>query len=743
MTQTLNQPDHESGIDERNIDEPADMSVSDNQPAAEQFDPELWVEAIKTVSSHYRLEYSVESLRVAAAWAKDDAPIEVITRLARHAGLSCAPGKVEKEQFSSWRLPAVVQFRNGHVAVVETQAADGRVGLVYSGDNGLNNTMDCDELLREIDSVVLLRPTRAISDARVEEYVKPYEPHWFRRIVLRDMRPYGHVLLASLLANVLALAGILFTRQVYDRVIPAESMATLYVLFSGVVLALVFEFVLRGMRVRITDLLGKRADLRISDKVFGHSLRIRNEEMPRSTGTFVAQLRELEQVREMMTSSTVVAFADMPFFFLFCFVLWHISGPLVLVPICALVVLVVPGMLVQSKLKRLAGEALRESALRNAILVETVQGMDDIKALQAEQRFQQQWNHCNAVTADVNLKLRSIAGNLSIWGQNVQSAVFSCMVLFGAPMVMRGDLSVGALVASSILASRMMATMSQLSSLMSRWQQARIAMQSIDQLMERKVENEDSSKRIHRGVLTGSYRFRQTVFQYPGAETSVLQIGALEIEPGEKIAVLGRNGAGKSTLLQALAGALEPKSGEVCLDDINLHHLDMADVRRDVVLLSQNARMFHGTVRENLLLGAPRASDEELMQALSRAGAAEFVRKLPGGLDFMLMEGGTGMSGGQRQSLLMARLMLRNPNVLLLDEPTAAFDEASEKNLIEQLSNWVGDKTMVIATHRMSMLTLVDRIIVIENGRISMDDTKSIVLSQLAKRSVKAVRAAV
>src|SRR5690606_2884166 len=206
---------------------------------------------------------------------------------------------------------------------------------------------------------------------------------------------------------------------------------------------------------------------------------------------------------------------------------------------CAIVLLIVPGMLVQSKLKGLAGEALRESAMRNAILVETVQGMEDIKALQAEQRFQQQWNHCNAVTADVNLKLRSIAGNLSIWGQNVQSGVFSCMVLFGAPMVMNSTLSVGALVASSILASRMMASMSQMSSLMSRWQQARLAMQSINQLMERKVENEGSSKRIHRGVITGSYQLRQAVFQYPETQTAVLQVAALEIQAGEKIAVLG------------------------------------------------------------------------------------------------------------------------------------------------------------------------------------------------------------
>src|SRR5690606_18588325 len=317
--------------------------------------------------------------------------------------------------------------------------------------------------------MVILRPARAVPDARVDDYIKPYRPHWFRSIVLDDLRPYGNVMLASLVANVLALAGILFTRQVYDRVIPAESLPTLYVLFSGVLLALVFEFLLRGMRIRITDLLGKRADLRVSDRVFGHALRIRNEEKPRSTGAFIAQLRELEQVREMMTSTTVTACADIPFFFLFCFILWHIAGPLVFVPMGAVLLLVVPGVLVQSKLKALAGEAMRESALRNAMLVETIQGLEDVNALQAEQRFQQQWNHYNAVTSDVNLKLRGIAANLSVWTSSVQSAVFSSVVLFGAPMVMEGELSVGALVAASILASRMMAPMSQVTSVMTRW----------------------------------------------------------------------------------------------------------------------------------------------------------------------------------------------------------------------------------------------------------------------------------
>ncbi|HWK54299.1 MAG TPA: ABC transporter transmembrane domain-containing protein, partial [Hyphomicrobiales bacterium] len=452
---------------------------------------EPWIEAILTVASHFRLDCSAEHIRVSAAWSRERRFEEGLDTLARQAGLAWAPGTIDANQLSPWRLPVVVQLQDGQVAVVESQDSEGRMGLVYSGDQGLRSAIPKEALLQQISRLVILRPARSVPDARVDDYVKPVERHWLARIVLRDLRPYGHVLLASLLANVLALAGILFTRQVYDRVIPAESFPTLYVLFSGVLLALAFEYVLRNMRLRITDLLGKRADLRISDRVFGHALRIRNEDIPRSTGTFIAQIRELEQIRELLTSTTVAAVADLPFFFLFCFILWHLGGPLVLVPMAAVLLLLLPGVLAQGKLRLLAGEALRESALRNALLVETIQGLEDVKGLQAEQRFQQQWNHCNEVTADVNLRLRRIAGGLGIWTQNVQSGVFSAVVLFGAPLVMQAELSVGALVAASILASRMMAPMASVASLLSRWQQAKVAMQGLDQLMERRADNAD------------------------------------------------------------------------------------------------------------------------------------------------------------------------------------------------------------------------------------------------------------
>jgi ATP-binding cassette subfamily C protein LapB len=508
-------------------------------------------------------------------------------------------------------------------------------------------------------------------------------------------------------------------------------LPTLYVLFGGVLLAVVFDFVMRIMRLRITDLLGKRADLRVSDLVYGHALRLRNSVRPKSTGSFIAQLRELEQIRDLITSSTATALADLPFFFLFLLVFYLIGGALVAIPIVALIVMLLPGLLYQRKLGRLANANMRESALRNAMLVESIQGLDDIKALQAEQRFQEQWNHYNATSADTALQLRTLTNGLVTWTQNVQSAVFAVVIVFGTPMVIAGDLTTGSLVAASMLASRMMAPMAQLNHVLTRWQQAKVALQGLNRMMQLPVDHPEGSKRVHLPVIHGDYHFKDASFRYSAESPSALDIGELRIRPGEHIAVLGRNGAGKSTLLQGLAGAMDLATGDLTLDGIAMAHIDPADLRRDVGLLQQHARLFHGTLRDNLTLGAGRASDQELLAALSIGGALDFIRKLPKGLDHLILEGGLGLSGGQRQSLLLSRLVLRQPQVLLLDEPTAALDDVTERKLLDDLMLWSEGRTLVIATHRLSVLQRVERIIVVDSGRIVIDAPRDTALAQL------------
>lgn len=712
------------------------MESSDKENKA--LDYTAWIEAIVAVAKHYRLEVSKENISLTSHWLKNDPISDVLRGMARQAGLTVSVIKLTEKDLSVWRLPLVVQFHEGQIAVVDTIGEDGNIGITYSGDGGVKSCISKEELLANINVAVVLRPSHTVPDSRIDDYIKPHDRDWFKKIVLRDWKPYAHIFIASFIVNVLALSGILFTRQVYDRVIPAESYPTLYVLFSGVMIAIIFGFIMRKLRTRITDLLGKRADLRVSDRVFGHALRIKNAFRPRSTGTFISQIRELDSVREMLTSTTVTAFADIPFFLLFCVVFWYLAGALVLIPIIAVILMVVPGLLVQKKLRRFANEAMRESSLRNAMLVEAIQGNEDIKSLQAEQRFQHQWNNYNAVSADVNLRLRSLISYLNSWTQSIQTAAFVVIVLFGAPMVMEGDLTTGSLIAASILGGRMIGPMAGLTQVLSRWQQAKVALNGINQLMELPVDNPDGEKRVHKPVILGHYKIQGATFAY-GEENPLpaLQVKKLEIQPGEKIAILGRNGAGKSTLLQVLSGMLEPRSGIVTLDNVNIGHIDPADVRRDIGLMSQNSGLFHGTIRENLLLGAPMATDDELLRALNMTGAAEFILKIPTGLDYVIAEGGRGLSGGQKQSLLLSRTFLRNPYIVLLDEPTAALDDVTEKHLLQELSSWMKGKTMVVATHKMSIVNMVDRIIVIDNGQIVLDDPKDVALAKLSGNTKK------
>ena len=624
----------------------------------------------------------------------------------------------------------MVELNDGQVAVIEKVDAAGNVSLQLSGDQGLSQCFNVQQLQANAKRVYIFRPETSVPDARVDEYIKPYEKSWFWDIVLKDWRRYTDIMVASMIANILALATIIFSMQVYDRVVPSQSIPTLWVLAGGVLIAAIFEFVLRIARVYLSDIIGKRADLKISDRVFGHALRIRNKDRARSTGSFISQIRELEGVRELVTSTTISAIADLPFFFLFLVIFWMIGGNIFWVMLLVVPLMILPGFLVQKKLAQLATEGMRESAIRNAILVEAVQGIEDIKLLRAEARFQNQWNHMNEVSADVSMRQRKIVGWLNAWTQKIQGLTYAIVVLVGCFAVMKGDMTTGALVACSILSSRMLAPISQVTGVLGRWQQAKVAKNGLDELMQKPVDRPERAQLIQRKVLLGDYDFKGVVFKYTEDDPRpTLVIPQLKIGVGEKVAILGRNGAGKSSLLQLLAGMQLPVQGKISLDGVDQSLLDPDDIRRDMALLNQNAHLFFGTIRENLTLGAPLATHEEIVRALQITNALEIVEQKKEGLDHVILEGGVGFSGGQKQALLLTRLLLRNPNIVLLDEPTASIDDVSEKVLIQHLKQWLGHRTLVVATHRPAVLQLVDRIIVVHEGKIIKDGPRDAILN--------------
>ncbi|WP_104488937.1 type I secretion system permease/ATPase [Acinetobacter indicus] len=694
-----------------------------------------WLQAVLSIAKHYRIEPSAERIRLQLDWNPNQNIDDILNLIARQVGLSLRKTDFSAEVINPWRLPVLVEFQDGQVGVIDKVDAEGNLSIQFSGDQGLSQTLASDTLAEHVWHVYILRPEKSVPDARVDEYVKPYEDNWFWSIVLRDWKRYIDVMFASLMANILALATILFSMNVYDRVIPAQSVPTLWVLAGGVLIAAIFEFSLRVARIYLSDIVGKRADLRISDRVYGHALRIKNSERSKSTGTFISQIRELEGVRELVTSTTISAIADLPFFLLFLGVFWVIGGNLFWVMLIVVPLMIIPGILAQKPLAKLANEGMREGAIRNAMLVESVQGIEDIKLLRAEARFQNQWNHMNEVSADIAMRQRKIVGVMTAWTQKIQGLTFAIVVLVGCFAVMDGEMTTGALVACSILSSRMLAPISQIAGVLGRLQQAKVAKQGLDELMKKPVDQPEHSHLIHRPVLNGHYELSGVSFKYGEDDPKpTLMVPKLEIKAGEKIAILGRNGAGKSTLLQLFSGMQTPNQGKIKLDGVELGLIDPADVRRDMGLLNQNAHLFFGTVRENMTLGAPLANDDDILQALRITGALAFVQEKKEGLDHLILEGGVGFSGGQKQALLLARLLLRQPNILLLDEPTAAIDDVSEKQLIDHLKMWLGHRTLVVATHRRAVLELVDRIIVVNDGKIVMDGPRDQILNQSASQ---------
>jgi ATP-binding cassette, subfamily C, bacterial LapB len=691
-----------------------------------------WAGAIVLAARRLGVACSPESVHIASAWDSDNSE-QAVVDVAFAAGLAGQFADIRIRDAAKIVLPALVMTPAGQVGVI-TSIAGSEASLQFMvDDNTLERAMPLKELAPSgALRLLLLSESRRVRDERASSYISESDRTWLRNIFARNWNIFIELGLGSLFGNLLAIATSLFAMQVWDRVVPARSINTLWVLATGVGLALILELLIRTARAGLGDRFGKQADLQLSAMFFSRLLDIRNDARPRSPGTLISQLRDMEQLRELLTSSTLGVLIDLPFVAAFLFIIWLLGGPLVYVPLAAIPLLIIPGLIAQVPLARMSNEGLNEAALRNAILMEAIYRVEDIKVLQAEPRFRRIWNNVNKVSGDIGLRQKFLSGLLVNFSQMIQQLAYVGVIIMGVYGILDGAISFGAVLACSILTSRTIAPLSQISGILGRLQNARIGKKALDGLLKLPLDHDPGKDAYHKPSLTGSYRFENVVYAYGPEDKPALTIPQLRIEPGERIAILGRVGAGKSTLLRIAGGLATPVQGQILFNDTNMGMIDVSDVRRDIGFVFQDSSLFYGSLRENLLIGNPTASDAQILEAMRISCADQLLLNQPHGLDLKLREGGLGLSGGQKQALVLARALLRPHNVLLMDEPTASLDETTEAAIIENLKKWCGKRTVILATHRYAPLALVNRIIVIDGGRIVRDGPKDEILGALS-----------
>jgi len=643
-------------------------------------------------------------------------PLDQVRRAMRRAGLSARVVPLALDDVPEDLFPTLVLLKNGRSLVFAGRDGDNAIVLSAFTDGGAS--LISMERLRSAYSgqMVFARPIYR-SDERAGAYARPAKRHWLRGAVAEAWPNFIEVGAAAIFANLLAVATSLFAMQVYDRVVPTSNFPTLWVLASGAIIAILLELLLRQLRAHLLEATGKSLDLKLSSRLFEQVMAVRLSAKPGSTGAFASQVKEFESVREFFTASTVAAISDAPFILLFIGVIAVLGGPVAFAPAAAVILMIVPAWLMQAKLAELSRENLREGAVKHGLLLETVDNLEGLKAARGEGRNLRQWDLMSATLASSGLKSRSLSTALSSIGSSVQQLAYIGAVVIGVYQIAGGQMTMGALVACSLLVSRAVAPTNQFVGIMSRWQYIKVALEGLDQLMAAPVERPEDRSFTRKTDIRGHFRMEDVEVRFDPEAAPVLNINQLEIMPGERVALIGNNGAGKSTLLRVLSGLGDVTAGRVLLDDISLTQIDPADRRQAIGYLPQDAVLFHGTLRDNLTLDGARHSDQDLLDALDAVGLGVYVRAHPQGLDLPLV-GRNSVSGGQRQAIGLARVILQDPRIVLMDEPTAAFDQNNENRLLGFLAHWLEGRTVVIATHRRSVLTLTNRMVALSNGRV-------------------------
>jgi ATP-binding cassette subfamily C protein LapB len=702
-------------------------------PPVEGADPGLAL--IGWLARFHRRPYSEAALRARLpAGAALDRPEEITLALG-HVGLRgravpARPGAVDPAL-----LPAVVFLRDGGPRVLLHLSADRRSATLVDPADGSERTLPRRELDRAaLGQVLLVAPATDGTEARTAPGTAALgrsPRHWFWGPVRENWPAWGQVIAAALGINLLALAVPIFVMNVYDRVIPNAALVTLWTLAIGVGIALLLDLALRTLRAGVLEAIARRIDLKVASAIFEQALAARMSGRTGGAAGMANAIRDFEQVRDFFGSASFVAMIDLVFIGVFIAVLFYVVGPLAWVPLLAIPIVLLLAVVAQVPLGRSAAKAQQLATKRHVVLVESLLGIEAVKSLNAEPVMQREWDAAIAASARIGGRTRLWSALATNGTQLVQQGVSVVLIVWGVYLVADGRITVGALIAANILAGRALAPLAAIAQTIFRAHYARKAMDALEGLMALPRERSGAVRSDLR-VTRGAVEFREITCRYPGAEHPAVNGLSLEIRPGETVALLGRVGSGKTTVGKLLNGLLQPDSGNILIDGHAIAQYDPAELREGVGYLTQDSELFTGTLRENLTIGRPAASDEDVRQALHMAGMDAFVAANPAGLDLYIGEKGNRLSGGQRQGVALARLLLRRPRVLFLDEPTNAMDQQMETAFIERIGALKADMpTLVLCTHRMSLAATAERFVVLDQGRKVLDGPKEEVMAAL------------
>lgn len=678
---------------------------------------------------------SVTALETGLPRTQEGVTAYACIRAARREGLDAQIAhKPALEKLSTLNLPCILLLKdNGACVLTELNSETARIIMPENPDAPFETSLE--ELRKSYSGyAAFVRP-----QAQLESWTKELKifdtKAWFWGTIFHFLPIYRHVILASVFINILAIASPVFTMNVYDRVVPNNALETLWVLAVGVALAFFFDFALRNLRGYFVDVAGRNTDILVASKLMSHLLSMRMDHKPNSTGALVNNVREFDSLREFFSSTTLLALVDLPFLVLFIVVIALIGGPVAVIPAVVAPIVILVGILVQGPLRHSIEAGYRESTQKNALLVEAVSGLETVKTSRAEGAMLGRWEQIVGQGAKSSIRSKSISTFSLTFTQFASQIVYAGVIIWGVYRIAEGEMTMGGLIACSILVGRAMSPLGAVAAMLTRLQQSRMALKNLDVLMQIPSERPEEERHTEQHDLRPTITFEDVNFKYPGALTNSLSHIDLHIAQGERVAIVGKMGSGKTTLGKLITGLYTPQRGAVKIGGLDIRQIDPAELRAKIGYMAQDNFLFQGTVRENITLGAPQVSDQALLKAAAIAGVVDFIKNNPAGFNLQVGERGLNLSGGQRQAVTFARTLLLNPDILVLDEPSSSMDMGVETILKLRLAVALRGKTLVLITHRPSLLSLVTRVIALDEGRIIADGPRDVVLAELQKRA--------